>query len=639
VGGSARRPALRALAERLGILSAYQPAGGGPPKRTSDATREALVSALGWDASDEAAARRSLSRVAESERAAPAPRPVSPAPVCVDAWDALGGSPGFGLWSNLYTVRSDTGLGVGNTGDLESLVDLAASAGASFVGVNPLHAVRHRGREVSPYSPISRFFRSPIYLDALRTPEWAGCAEARGLFDAPRFAGARRRLTRADDIDYDATRSLQEELLAPLHREFARAHRGRDTPRGRAYARFVDAGGALLRDFGTFLALEDHLAHEGHPRSWQAWPAAFRERDSRAVREFRAHHEEEVDRHLWTQFELERQLEGVARRAREAGLALGVYQDLALGSVPSGFDTWAFPGAFVEGVSLGAPPDAYATQGQDWGLPPFHPQRLAADDFALWRRLLRAAFAASGALRIDHILGLFRQWWVPAGAPASEGAYVRFPTAALLRVLAEESRRADAVVIGEDLGTVPPQVAPTLARHGVLSSRVMLFERDRRGRFRPASRYSRRALATFDTHDLPPLAGFWEGSDLALRRELGLIASDAELAQARAERDAEREALCARLATDGHLPRGGGEPSLAELCAALNAFLCRTPCPLVGVSLDDLAGEHRPVNVPGVSQDVHPSWTRRMSRSLVELASDADVEQALAGAASRARKG
>lgn len=634
MGGAARRPALRALAERLGILPAHRPAGGGPLHRVSDATREALVAALGWEAGDEAAARRSLARLAEAEAAAPrSPRRASPG--CVDALGALGGRPAFGLWTNLYTVRGDAGPGVGNASDLESLVDLAASAGAAFVGVNPLHAVRHRGHEVSPYSPLTRLFRSPLYLDARRAPEWEPCADARAYFESPPVAETRRRLARADRIDYDAARTLQDELLARLHREFARRHRGADTPRGREYARFRAEGGALLRDFGTFLALEEHLAGEGHPRHWPAWPAAFRARDGEAVRAFREGHAEAVDRHVWAQFELDRQLAGAARRAEAAGLAVGIYQDLALGSVASGFDTWAFPGAFVSEVSLGAPPDAYAPEGQDWGLPPLHPQRVVEDDFALWRRLLRATFGASGALRIDHILGLFRQWWVPAGFPATEGAYVRFPTDGLLRALAEESRRAGALVIGEDLGTVPPQVAPTLARHGVLSSSVMLFERDRRGRFRPASRYSRRALATFETHDLPPLAAFWRGSDLELRRELGLL-DGTGIEHARAERERERQALRSRLAADGHLARGGPEPSHAELCAAVNAFLCSTPCPLVGISLDDLAGETQPVNVPGVSQDVHASWTRRMARPLAELAADADVERALAGASARA---
>jgi len=632
-----KRPALRTLAERLGILSGYRSAEG-RRRETPDETREALVAALGHDGSSEAAAARCLAALAPERGIRRTPERGRAAAPCLGPRELLGGRLAFGIWTNLYTLRGTGALGVGSFSDLETLARCSASAGAAFVGVNPLHAVRYRDREVSPYSPLTRFFRSPLYLDLRRIPEWEHCPPARALFDSPRLRRERERLAAAPRIDYEAARALQAELLRPLHATFTASHDGRPTPRGRAWLRFRKRADPLLRDLSTFLALEEQLARDGHPRDWRRWPEAFRSSASPAVEAFRGRHRQDVDFHAWVQFEIDRQLAASARHGRQAGLSLGLYQDLALGSVASGFDTWAFPQAFATGASLGAPPDRFAPDGQDWGLPPLDPQRVGLDDFGLWRRLLRAAFEHAGALRIDHILGLFRQWWVPAGRPASEGAYLRFPSEDLLRVLAEESRRAGALVIGEDLGTVPPQVAPTLARFGVLSSRVMLFERDRAGRFRSARRYSPRALATANTHDLPTLGGFWQGRDLEIQRQLGGLADDASLARAQADREGEKRALRARLVADGHLPRSLEDPSPQQLCAAVSAFLCSTPCPLVGISLDDLAGELEPVNVPGASLAVYPSWTRRMSRPLAELVRDASIERTLAAAAARAAR-
>jgi 4-alpha-glucanotransferase len=612
--------ALLARAERAGIQARYTPSGGGDPCVASERTLERLLRALGGGGEGAA------------DRADP-PRPSRPR--CVAPEERLGDRPGYGLWANLYSLRSDRGLGVGSLSDLRQLVRFAADAGAVFVGTSPLHALRNRGPDISPYQPSSRLFRNPLYLDVTGIPEWADAPAARRRLDAR--AELRRRLLAADRIDYDACAGLHRELMGELHAAFRVRHAGRDTERGRAYARYRRERGDLLRDFATFCALEERLAEDGHPRDWRSWPAPFRSAGSAAVRDFRASHAEAIDFHVFQQFELDRQLAAVARDAREAGLLLGLYPDLALGSAASGFDAWAFPEAFVSDASLGAPPDAYAREGQNWGIPPLHPRGLLRDSGGLFRRLLRSGFEHAGMLRIDHVMSVIRQYWIPAGEPATEGAYVRFPARELLDVVAEESRRAGALVVGEDLGTVPPGLAPLLARYGVLSSRVLVFERDARGTFRPAHRYSRRALVTANTHDLPTLAALWSGRDLALRRELGLLRDEARVAEAEAERDGLRRALLRRLTRDGDLPLGVTDPPYAELCAAVYRFLCRTPSPLAGVSWDDLAGETEPVNVPGVPAEVFPSWTRRMRRSLEALTRDPGVERSLAGVRSRAR--
>ncbi|HET6304742.1 MAG TPA: 4-alpha-glucanotransferase, partial [Myxococcota bacterium] len=626
------RRALRRLADRLGILASYVPAGGGAPRRTSDATREVLVAAMGFDASSEAAAARALRAREEEARAErAAARGLRARLVAPDraftVREALGGRRGFGIFANLYAVRSARNLGFGDFADLRALVRFAARHGAAFVGLNPLHALRLDPRETSPYSPATRFFREPLYLELEAIPELAHCGSARRILASAAWRSEVAGLREAERIDYAHAAILRRPVLEALHATFVARHGVGRTPRGRAFEAFLAREGETLLAFASFRTMEE--AHAGRARDWRAWPVRLRDPGSDAVREFRRARPREVGFHAWLQFELDAQLAAVAREARAAGMAIGLYPDLALGSSRAGFDAWAFPRRFASGVTLGAPPDDYAPEGQDWNLPALLPARLAEDGFAWFARLLGASFAHAGALRVDHVLGFQRQWWIPAGRPASEGAYVRFPARELLGVLAHESRRARALVIGEDLGTVPPGLTARLARRGILSSRVLLFERDTRGGFKPARRMSPRALLTANTHDLPSLAAFWSGRDLGLRRELGVIPDDASLAQALERREAERKALLWRLNAEG--AGLGASPSAGQLCAAVYAFLCRSPAPLVGVSLDDLAGETEPVNVPGVGPERFPSWTRRLGRALEALARDPGVAGALAG--------
>ena len=541
----------------------------------------------------------------------------------------LGGRRVWGITANLYTVRSARNWGAGDLGDLETLVRWAASVGADFVGVNPLHALRNRGTDVSPYSPVSRLFRNVLYLDVERIPELARSTAARTLLEAPETRQLLEALRGAGHVHYEAVMALKRPILELLHAEFRRARdeEGDDAgaDRARAYDAWVESQGEALRDFATFLAIEEVMAEE-RPEAgwWREWPEALRDPRSASVEEFRAREAERVDFHRWLQFELDRQLGTVAAAASDAGLDIGLYEDLAIGTSPNGSDAWGFPDLFAAGATVGAPPDVFQKDGQNWGLPPIDPHKLAADGYRYWIRLVRSALGHAGALRIDHVMGLFRQFWIPEGKTGHDGAYVRFPADDLLGILALESTRAGALVVGEDLGTVPEDVPPTLARWGVLSSKVLYFERDERG-FASNASYAPRALATANTHDLPTLAGFWSGRDISLAHELG-VADEEETRRRESERRDERDALLRRLRADGVLGEEDA-PEGAALRGAVHDFLARSPSALVGISLDDVVGETEPVNMPGLPPDRFPSWTRRLRVPLEALEGDPDVRR------------
>jgi len=558
---------------------------------------------------------------------------------CVAPSELIGDRRVFGLLANLYAVRDTRDEGIGDLSTLSQLARWAGEIGAAFVGVNPLHALRNRGVEVSPYGPVSRLYRSPLYLDLEAIPELPHSPVASAHLSGAAGRDALARLRGADRVAYDEIREFKDTVLRSLFSVFAARHLGKGTERGLAFASYAASQGELLTDFATFLALEEHhAARPGGSRYWGAWPLAHQDPRSSAVAQFRAAHAEEIDFNRYVQFELDRQLAACSRVASAAGLELGLYADLAIGTSAGGSDPWAFPGLFRFGASLGAPPDAYAPEGQDWGLPPVDPRRLRLDRYCYWIALLRAGFAHAGGLRIDHVMGLLRQFWIPAGRTAADGAYMRFPVDDLLGILALESRRHGAIVIGEDLGTVPAGFGERLSRWGILSCSVLRFERSLDGAYLPSSSYSDRALVSATTHDLPPLAGFWAGRDLAIRRETGLISDDAQAQQAADDRERERWALVAGLRREGHLPGVGPPSSQADLCAAVHGFLAQTPAPLLGASLDDLAGEVEPVNVPGLGNDRYPNWSRRMGKDLDAIASDPGVTRGLEGLRARGAK-
>jgi 4-alpha-glucanotransferase len=454
-------------------------------------------------------------------------------------------------------------------------------------------------------------------------PEWRHSETARALPESERLQKTLADLRSATQVDYDHVIALKERILTELHRTFRdRAEAGGER-RGRDFAEFTKQREPELARYATWMTIAENA---GTP-DWRRWPESLREPESATVRAFQKAHADRVDFYRWLQFETHRQLAEVASRARTLGMRIGVYQDLAIGSNPGGSDTWSYPDLFLTDAAIGAPPDPYSSMGQNWGLPPIDPRALRQQGYRYWIQVIRHAFENAGALRIDHVMGLFRSYWIPDGATGRDGAYVRFPARDLLGILALESVRHDALVVGEDLGTVPPEVPAALKKWGILSSKVLVFERDNNG-FRPPSRYAPLALATANTHDMAPLAGFWTGRDVELRAQVGLLATPREVRQAMQERAEDKQALLRLLNLS--VPAGHeGKDFLRRLVAAVHEFLCSTRAYLVGLSLDDLMSEREPVNVPGVGPEKFPSWRRKTRMTIEAVSWNFEVDDAM----------
>ena len=545
---------------------------------------------------------------------------------CTSPSELLGDDRAFGLVANLYTLRSARNWGAGDLTDLSVLARSAASSGADFIGVNPLHALLNRGTQVSPYSPVSRLFRNPLYIDVTRVPEVVDTPGLRDRIASPELRAEIDALRESASVRYEQVMAVKGLVLDAAHRIFAERVQGSGDDRDREYQAYVEAHEPALTRFATWMTIAEE---PGRRSDWRTWPEELQDPDSDAVAKLAGERAARVDYHRWVQFEMDRQLAVAATVARESQMRIGLYQDLAIGTSPAGADAWAFQDLFIRNVNIGAPPDPYSATGQNWGLPPIDPRVLRRSGYRYFVDLVRSAFRHAGALRIDHVMGLFRLFWIPAGKSGEEGAYVRYPANDLLGIIALESTRNRALVVGEDLGTVPRDVPPALEKWGILSSKVLLFERENRGGFKPTSKYPSLALATANTHDLPPLAGFWSGHDIEVRHEVGLIASDTAAEQARKDRDAERGAILDRLAREHILSKPVAPHSAPDLRAAVHAFLCRTNSVLVGLSLDDLAGETESVNVPGVGPEKYASWTRKMRLPIETIMANSDALTAM----------
>ncbi len=537
----------------------------------------------------------------------------------------------WGLNLPLYALKSGRNGGIGDFTDLQEMVDWAGELGAAFVGVNPLHA-RSPGQQIepSPYSPSSRVFRDFLYLDPEGVPEYQDCEAAQYLWADVAAQALKIGVQAAPLVDYTAVYRLKRPIFGLLYQTFLERHGPPEQPRtgrGREFRGFLDAGGLALQRFGQYCALAESLGGG----DWHGWPREYQDPENPAVTAFARKNRENIQLHQYLQWLVTAQLEGVQARARQRGLAITLYQDLALGAV--GAETWGHPQLFAPGVSLGAPPDAFNPRGQNWGLPPLIPERLRQDGYRLFIGLLRANLPVDGLLRVDHILGLFRLFWIPQGREAASGAYVHYPSQELLAVLALESQRRRALIIGEDLGTVLPRTRRELARRGILSYRVFYFERTGDGNFKAPADYPPNAMAAVTTHDLPTLTGYWQGEDIRLKSTLGLY-PDPGLAAADAEnRPRDRQRLLQTLGLEGQdlegeaLPSNPPEENAGSAAAAacpeavrfgVLEYLAQSRAALLEVRLEEIFGVPEQQNLPGTI-DQYPNWRRKLPLSVQEM--------------------
>lgn len=534
----------------------------------------------------------------------------------------------WGLTVQLYGVRSRRNWGIGDFTDLGELVELTSQAGGQIVGVNPLHALfPDNPAHISPYSPSQRSFVNVLYLDIEAIAEFSACAPAQRRLASADFQAQLKTLRAATLVDYVGVAQAKFEILALIFQHFIAAAGKRSA----AFAAWREAQGAELENHARYEALQAHFRATQGSWGWPAWPAEYQDPATPAVAIFAAEHVEAVTYHAWLQWLADEQLAAVAARAQACGMAAGLYQDLAVGTNPGGAEAWTWQQVLANGAHAGAPPDEINLMGQDWGLPPFVPHRLRDVAYAPFIDILRANMKHAGALRIDHVMGLMRVFWVPAGIPASEGAYVHYPFEDMLGIVALESQRNQCLVIGEDLGTVPDGFRPRLAECGVLSYHPLMFERIQDGNFRLPADIPQQALVAAGTHDLPTLRGYWQGADLDIRAALKLFPSEELRQHLITERAWDRGRLLWALERENLLPPDVSKDAEAmpdishATVTALHAYLARSPAQIMVIQPEDIFGVIEQPNLPGTQENQHPNWQRRLPLGIEEWASQTDL--------------
>jgi 4-alpha-glucanotransferase len=557
---------------------------------------------------------------------------VSP-PKCFEPPVIAAGRRLWGLAVQLYTLRSLTNWGIGDFGDLEMLIRWMASCGAGFIAINPLHALAPADpARSSPYSASSRHFLNVLYISVPAVPEFEQCPAVRARMADPELAHRLDGLRAQQLVDYRGVADLKFEILALLYQDFRDKHLAMRSERGRDFLDFVARRGVPLQMHARFDALDRYFrATQATASGWMSWPQEYRDVNGSAAARFALEHREEVEFHAYLQWLAHGQLVRAQALTRELGMPIGLYGDYAVGANPSGSEIWVDEASYCLGAEIGAPPDSLALKGQGWGIPPPDPAALQAQRLRGFVQLIRDNMRYYGALRLDHVMSLYRLWWVPAGCAATAGAYVHYPLQQLLTVLSLESARSSCLVIGEDLGVVPDEMRKAMPEFGLYHYKVLLFEKIS-GRFRRPDEYERHALAAATTHDLPTLRSYWEARDIELRRRLNLFPSAEIESDIVRERDHDREMLLIALREQGINPAHPNaplEPYTDELGQALHLYLARSAAALVALQIDDLLGMTDPVNVPGTFAE-YPNWRRKVTASIEDMAARADLKVRLA---------
>ncbi|QGY30863.1 4-alpha-glucanotransferase [Pantoea cypripedii] len=543
----------------------------------------------------------------------------------------------WGALVQLYTLRSDHNWGIGDFGDLERMLEQVAAQGGDFVGLNPLHALYPAQPEMaSPYSPTSRYWLNVLYIDVNQLEDFQHSSAAQRWWKS---AKTRRtlELARASDwVDYRAVAELKIHALRLAWQTF----RQHDKPE---FQQFVAQGGEHLRYQAAFDGIQaERGAEDQQTWGWTGWPEGWRNAHLPEVQQWCAQHEDEIQFWSWLQWLAQQQFARCWQRSQQLGMAVGLYRDLAVGVAQGSAETWQDPQLYKLRASVGAPPDRLGPLGQNWSLPPLDPHVMRARGYQPFIDLLRANMRDCGALRIDHVMGLLRLWWIPYGETADKGAYVAYPVQDLLAILALESQRHRCMVIGEDLGTVPKEIVSLLRNSGIFSWKVLWFEQHRDESYRLPAEYPRQSIASASTHDLPTLTGFWQAGDLLLGNKLGLYPGEIVLQSLQQQRAKQKQALLDALHQAGTLPARSAKQATKlamspTLNLAIHRFLAATESALLGLQPEDWLGMDSPVNVPGTVEQ-YPNWRRKLGVTLETMFADGEVQRLLK-AVSAGRRG
>lgn len=550
-------------------------------------------------------------------------------PTCLESGHRIAG-----IALALYGVRSAINWGVGDFGDLRKIVEWAHDdLRLDFIGLNPLHALfNRRPFNNSPYLPSSRLYKNYLYLDIPGIEDFSASPGAQLLVDSPQTQSLILRLRSEEYVNYEEVADLKLRVLRELFCTFLETYyrSPKDDCRSKAFDGYTSAQGVHLARYATFCALQEHF-QEQLPTAvtWRQWPLEFLDPSGPAVKAFQIDHHEKILFWMYVQWQIDAQLESVQEYAIQKGMTLGLYHDQALAVDTNGADFWGWKDFFHEGFSIGAPPDDFAPQGQDWGFAPPNREAMRDSGFDLFAKNLEANCRHVGALRIDHIMQLNHLFWIPRGKKPSDGVYVQDYETELLAVLCLESQHSRTVIIGEDLGTVPFQFRERLMQKGIFSYRLFYFERDQWENQRPFTEYPQHALVSISTHDLPTLAGFWSYSDIDSRVDMGLIPAERVVAS-REERTRHRAKIIERLFNDGFLDGQNAHAAWEsthptdELHTAVMSFILHTPSQLALINQEDLFLDIRQQNFPGTTHE-HPNWVTKMRFSVEELRTDPEA--------------
>ncbi len=530
-----------------------------------------------------------------------------------------------GIAISLYGLRSQRNWGVGDFTDLEQFTDWAKSAlNVSFVALNPLHSIPNRTPyNTSPYLPNCSFYRNGIYIDVERLADLRSSRLASRLLASERFRACLAELRAAPYVEYERIWRIKLVFLKLAYREFLRAGGSAE------FTAYVRREGDLLHKFAVYQALDEKL----HKRDrnlwiWPDWPEPYRNPASPEVAAFEREHRRLIEFFKYVQWRLEAQLAAAQQHAKQRGLGIGLYHDLALATDRCGSDLWAHPSFYIAGCRVGSPPDDFSPAGQDWAFPPPNTAHHRDTGYELFIQSIRKNASHGGALRIDHVMRFFRLFWITDGHEAKEGVYVRDNSDDLIRILALESVRGKFLVIGEDLGTVEPYIRETLGKFGILSYRLLYFERTPDGSFRAPEEYPVDALVSVSTHDLPTLAGFWQARDVEARRKAGVLPDDAARDEQVRSRNVEKQRMLDVMRSTGLVPNWFPERAAdvaeftGELHNAAVGFLARTPSRLFVLNQEDLFKDTDQQNLPGTTAE-YPNWRHKMPFALEELGTDA----------------